>query len=425
MKERPLTQELYQKSCERMPGGVNSPVRAFTSLDMIPLIVARGKGDRIWDVDEHPYIDFCGAWGSLILGHCAPAVMHAVTEQLHRGSSFGIATPYEHACAEKIMHHIPSMEKLRFVSSGTEAGMSVIRLSRGFTGRSLIVKFNGHYHGHCDSLLIQAGSGVSHLPQASSAGVPIEAVQHTISLPFNDLETCRAFLRNNRDVAAVILEPVAGNMGVVPVDPEFLSMLREETANSGALLIMDEVITGFRVGLASAQGLYGITPDLTCLAKIIGGGFPVGAFGGRREIMDALAPLGNVYQAGTLSGNPVAMCAGLQALKECERPGFYEELEAKTRLLTDPIAELIAERDLPITLNRVGSMFTLFFGVRQVRSKEDLAMMDTAAFRSFFHYLFSKGIYLSPSPYEASFVSSSHTHEHLIYTRDAILKFFR
>ncbi len=406
-----------------MPGGVNSPVRAFTNLEMTPLMVARGKGDLIWDVDDHAYIDFCGAWGSLILGHCAPFVMRAVTEQLQQGTSFGIATPYEHALAEKIMSHLPSIEKIRFVSSGTEAGMSVVRLARGFTGRSLIVKFNGHYHGHCDSLLIQAGSGVSLLPQASSAGVPVEAIQHTVSLPFNDLETCRNFLRGNREVAAVILEPIAGNMGVVPVDPDFLSMVREETSKSGALLIFDEVITGFRVGLTSAQGLYGVIPDLTCLAKIIGGGFPVGAFGGKQEIMDMLAPLGNVYQAGTLSGNPVAMCAGVHTLHSCEQPGFYEALEAKTRVLTDPIEAFIAERDVEVTLNRVGSMFTLFFGVREVNRKEDLQALDTHRFRGLFQDLFEQGIYIPPSAYEAWFVSSSHTEEHLVQTRDAILSF--
>jgi glutamate-1-semialdehyde 2,1-aminomutase len=386
-------------------------------------MVSSGKGDTLYDVDGHAYIDYCCAWGSLILGHSPPNVIHAAQEQMARGSSFGIATPYEHAFAFKIMHHFPSIEKIRFVSSGTEAGMTVVRLARGFTGRSLIVKFNGHYHGHCDSLLIQAGSGVTHLPQASSHGVPHELVQHTVSLPFNDTDTCRRFLREHPEVAAVIVEPVTGNMGVVPAEKEFLQMLREETARTSALLILDEVITGFRVSLNGAQGLYGITPDLTCLSKIIGGGFPVGAFGGRREIMDALAPLGNVYQAGTLSGNPVAMLAGLATITALEQPRFYESLEEKTRLLTDPIQEVIRERNLNLCLNRVGSMLTLFFGVKEVKRKEDLHSLDLEQFQNFFHFLFQRGIYISPSAYEAWFVSSSHTDEHLLYTRDVILEF--
>ncbi|MBY0529062.1 MAG: glutamate-1-semialdehyde 2,1-aminomutase [Rhabdochlamydiaceae bacterium] len=425
MKLRPLTDELFRESCKRMPGGVSSPVRAFSGLNMTPLMVASGKADSVLDVDGHSYIDYCGAWGSLILGHSPPAVVHAAGEQIARGSSFGIATPYENAFAAKIMRHFPSMEKIRFVSSGTEAGMTVVRLARGFTGRSLIVKFNGHYHGHCDSLLIQAGSGVVHLPQASSQGVPHELIQHTVSLPFNDTDTCRRFLREHPDVAAVLVEPVAGNMGVVPAEKEFLQMLREETARSSALLIFDEVITGFRVSLNGAQGLYGITPDLTCLSKIIGGGFPAGAFGGRKEIMDTLAPLGSVYQAGTLSGNPVAMAAGYATITALEQSGFYSVLEEKTRSLTDPIEEFIRTHQLNLCLNRVGSMFTLFFGVRQVKRKEDLHSLDLEQFQSFFHFLFERGIYISPSAYEASFVSSSHTQQHLIYTRDAILEFLK
>jgi glutamate-1-semialdehyde 2,1-aminomutase len=423
MKKRPISEETYRASCSAMAGGVSSPTRAFVGLKMTPLIAAYGKGDTIWDVDGHPYIDYCCAWGSLILGHAHDSIVSQAQAQLLRGSSFGISTPYEQACAAKIITHLPAIEKLRFVSSGTEAGMSVIRLARGFTGRSLIVKFNGHYHGHADSLLIQAGSGVSHLPQASSGGIPEELIKHTVSLPFNDIETCRSFLRNNTQVAAVLLEPIAGNMGVVPADPSFLQMLREETSAINALLIIDEVITGFRVGLKSAQGLYGIKPDLTCLAKIIGGGFPAAAFGGRKEIMDALAPLGNVYQAGTLSGNPVAMCAGLQTLSLLEEPGFYERLEEKTKLLTDPIEEVIEKKGLSITLNRVGSMFTLFFGVTKVERKEDLQEMDLTRFKDFFHAMFHKGIYIPPSPYEAWFTSSSHTEEHLLYTRDAILTY--
>lgn len=302
--------------------------------------------------------------------------------------------------------------------------MSAIRLARGFTGKSRIVKFNGNYHGHADSLLIQAGSGVAHLnAEASSKGVPPEAVSHTTSLPYNDLGTCRAFLRAHADVAAVLIEPIAGNMGVVPAKREFLQMLQEETRRSGALLIFDEVITGFRVGLQGAQGLYAITPDLTCFGKILGGGFPAAAFGGRAEIMDLLAPLGEVYQAGTLSGNPVAMQAGLATLKELQAPGFYESLEQKSENFAAPLQEAIQKRSLNACLQRRGSMMTLFFGVKQVEKKEDLAQMDAPLFKRFFLHLFENGIYIPPSPYEALFISSAHADEHLEKTRACILEF--
>lgn len=422
---RPQSDALYAASCERMPGGVNSPVRAFKGLDMLPMMVERGKGDTIWDVDGNAYIDYCLSWGPLILGHAHDAVVKKACEQMQRGSSFGIATPYEYLLADKVYAHLPSMQKLRFVSSGTEATMSAIRLARGYTGRNILVKFSGHYHGHSDCLLIQAGSGVTHLPRATSKGIPDSVIQHTVCLPFNDIETCRSYLRSHPDIAAVILEPIAGNMGVVPADPEFIAMLREETAACGALLIFDEVITGFRVGLNGAQGLYGVEPDLTCLGKVVGGGYPVAAFGGRKEIMDLIAPLGGVYQGGTLSGNPVAMCAGLETLSQLEQEGFYEELERKTRLLTDPIEHYIEQHNINAVLNRAGSMFTLFFGVSQVGSKEDLGPLDEEQFKALFHCLFEKGVYIPPSAYEAWFVSSAHTEEHLLYTRDLILDFLK
>jgi glutamate-1-semialdehyde 2,1-aminomutase len=301
--------------------------------------------------------------------------------------------------------------------------MSAIRLARGFTGKSVIVKFNGHYHGHSDSLLIKAGSGLHHLPEASSWGVPGELIQLTVTLPFNSLEETRTFLRSRDDIAAVLLEPIAGNIGVVPAKPEFLFMLREETAKKGILLIFDEVITGFRVGLTGAQGMYGITPDLTCLGKVIGGGFPAAAFGGRKEIMELIAPLGPVYQAGTLSGNPLAMCAGAETLKTIERAGFFEDLEQKLSRFLEPIRQKIAEKNLPITVQSAGSMFTLFFGVHKVESREDLAAMDQKQFARFFRYLFDRGVYLSPSPYEANFLSSAHTDAHLQIARDLILQF--
>ncbi len=420
---RKKSEQIYQAACAVIPAGVNSPVRAFPGMQMTPLIVEKGEGDTLSDADGRTYIDYCCSWGALILGHAPPQVVEAAILQVQRGSTFGISTAVEERLASHIIKHMPSIEKIRFVSSGTEAAMSAIRLARGFTGRPLIVKFIGHYHGHADHLLIQAGSGVAHLPQASSAGVPAEFVQHTRALPFNDLETCRAFLRSHPQVGAVILEPIAGNIGVVPANPEFLHMLREETAKMGALLILDEVITGFRVGLRGAQGLYGIEPDLTCLGKIIGGGFPAAAFGGRRQIMDYLAPLGTVYQAGTLSGNPVAMSAGLQTLQEIEREGFYSELEAKTNLITLPLKEALSRKKMKACVQQAGSLFTLFFGMDRVTSKEDLATLDEDLYKQFFRYLFEKGIYIPPSPYEACFVSSAHTAHNLIKTRDAMLAF--
>ncbi len=420
---RPQTEALYLESCALMPGGVNSPVRAFKDLDMTPIMVKAGKGDTIWDVDDHAYIDFCQGWGSLILGHAPDHVVAIATEQLSRGSSFGIATPYEKDLAKIITKHLPSIESLRFVSSGTEATMTAIRLARGYTDRSVIIKFNGHYHGHSDSLLIKAGSGVNYLPEASSKGIPKELVKLTVSLPFNDIKTCREFIRSNDDIAAVLLEPVTGNIGVVPAKREFLEMLREETAKKGIVLIFDEVITGFRVGLNGAQGHYNIVPDLTCLGKVIGGGFPAAAFGGKKEIMDMIAPLGSVYHGGTLSGNPLAMCAGFETLKTVEKPGFYSFLEQKLEDFLAPIREKIENKDLHIALQSAGSMFTLFFGVKNVAGKEDLATLDTEKFKHFFKWMFERGVYLSPSPYEAHFLSSAHTDENLRKTQELILDY--
>lgn len=417
------SEEIYQRSVECMPGGVSSPVRAWTRMGRYPIAIEKGKGDLIWDVEGRTYIDYCMGWGSLILGHAPDNVVRASVEQLERGSSFGMATPYELALAEKIKQLLPSMEKMRFVSSGTEATMSALRLARGFTGRPVVVKFSGHYHGHSDGLLVDAGSGVSHLPKATSAGIPETVIQNTVSLPFNDIEVCRAYLQSRSDIAAIILEPIAGNMGVVPAEKPFLQMLREEATRSGAILIFDEVISGFRVGLGGAQEHYNVTPDLTCLGKIIGGGFPAAAFGGRKEIMDWIAPLGAVYQAGTLSGSPVAMCAGLATVAELERPGFYSELERKTRLLTDPIEHWLEQHRFPGVLTRIGSMFTLFFGPTQVQCAEDLKDLSNEQFNNLFLYLIEKGIYPPPAAQEAWFVSESHTEEHLLYTRDTILAF--
>jgi glutamate-1-semialdehyde 2,1-aminomutase len=421
MKERKRSDEIFQSSCTVIPGGVNSPVRAFPGLSLTPLIVSSGKGDTLWDVDGNAYIDYCCSWGALILGHAFPKIVQGVCDQVQKGSSFGIATDSEKQLAQKLVSLLPHLEKVRFVSSGTEATMSAIRLSRGFTNRSLIVKFNGHYHGHVDALLIRAGSGVAHLnKEASSKGVTEETIKHTLSLPFNDLQRVSSFFQSCDDLAAVIVEPVAGNMGVVPASLPFLQMLREETYKKGALLIFDEVITGFRVGLRGAQELYGITPDLSCYGKIIGGGFPVAAFGGRKEIMDHLAPLGEVYQAGTLSGNPIAMHAGYQTLQEIEKEGFYESLELKTKRFLGPIEAAMKKIGC---VQRQGSMFSLFFGPSKVTSKEDLASLDQERFKQFFRFLFERGVYIPPSPYETWFLSSAHTEEHLAKTQELILQF--
>lgn len=427
MRSRPKSLEIYDRLCEVIPGGVNSPVRSCLKMNQPPLVVERGSGDLIYDADDHAYIDYCGSWGALIHGHSHPSITVAAQHRLGLGSSFGITTKIEEELARYIVNLVDSIEKIRFVSSGTEATMSAIRLARGYTKRETIIKFAGHYHGHADFFLVQAGSGVAgFLPQASSAGIPEDIVRNTICLPFNQIEECRKFLRdpkNKERIAAVILEPITGNMGVVPATQEFIDMLREETAKIGALLIFDEVITGFRVGLQGAQGYYGVKPDLTTFGKIVGGGFPAAAFGGRKEVMNCLAPLGHVYQAGTLSGNPVAMEAGLQALKLLNQKGFYEELQRKTDLLTKPIKAYLNKTQKKACIQQVGSMFTLFFGLREVHTFEDTKLLDNETFASFFRFLFSHGIYIPPLHIEAWFVSMAHTDEHLIKTRDLVIEF--
>ncbi|HSX25398.1 MAG TPA: glutamate-1-semialdehyde 2,1-aminomutase [Chlamydiales bacterium] len=422
---RSKSEIIYQKSCEVMPGGVSSPVRSFKGLGLSPLIAESGAGDLIRDADGKEYIDFCMSWGPLILGHAHPRVVKAACEQMAKGSSFGIATEVEQQLASKIISLIPSVEKIRFVNSGTEAGMTALRLARGFTERPKIIKFTGHYHGHSDGLLIQAGSGVASLnPIATSKGVNLSTIADTLCFPFNDFQAIRSFFRTSpiaSQVAAVIVEPVAGNMGVVPPEPGFLELLREETARCGALLIFDEVITGFRVGLTGAQGLYRIDPDLTCFGKVIGAGFPVAAVGGKAKILDCLAPLGQVYQAGTLSGNPVAIRAGLEMLTLIEAKGFYEKLLEKTNRFTQPIQEVIERKNA--CLQQVGSMFTLFLGVKKVRCKEDLKGLDEPLFAQFFRYLFERGIYIPPSSNESWFLSSAHTDAHIDYAAKTICSF--
>ncbi len=418
----------FQKLCEVIPGGVNSPVRSFKGLDLPPLVVDRGEGDYIYDIDGNKYIDYCGSWGPLIHGHAHPAILDAAYQQMLKGTTFGITTSIEEQLARKITTHLPSIEKIRFVSSGTEATMSAARLARGFTGRDLIIKFTGNYHGHADFFLVQAGSGVANLtPTSSSAGIPKEIIENTVCLPYNDSQAINDFFLNpkNRDrIAAVIIEPIAGNMGCVHASPAFLKTLRKLTESIGAVLIFDEVISGFRVGLGGAQAKYKITPDITCLGKIIGGGFPAAAFGGKAEIMHHLAPLGTVYQAGTLSGNPVAMAAGLKALQLLEIDGFYEELERKTRLLIEPIKNLLREKDIPACIQKEGSMFTLFFGRKSVASMEEGRSLNLAEFARFFRHMFMHGIYIPPAQYETWFISSAHTDEHLKLTRDIVLKYF-
>lgn len=422
--------ECYKTLCSVIPGGVNSPVRAFKGLGLPPLIVRGAKADLLHDVDGNSFIDYCCSWGPLIHGHCHPDIIAAAQKQMALGCTFGVTTPIEGDLAGIIIRHMPSIEKIRFVSSGTEATMSAVRLARAVTERDIIVKFSGNYHGHADMFLMEAGSGVLGItPTSTSAGIPEAVIQNTWSLPYNDIAACREFLMHpdKRDnIAAVIIEPIAGNMGCVASTAEFLAFLRKATTEIGALLIFDEVITGFRTGLSGAQGLYGIRPDLTCLGKIIGGGFPAAAFGGPKEIMDLLAPLGTVYQAGTLSGNPVAMAAGLKSIQMLEAPGFYEELERKTRIITDPIQELLESRKgVQACLQRVGSMFTLFFGARQVKNMDDARKLDGKMFNDFFRFMFTSGVYIPPAQQEVWFTSAAHTESHLLKTRDLIISFFK
>lgn len=427
-KERPVSQKIYEQMCDVIPGGVNSPVRSCKGMLPIPMVVAAAIEDRLVDVDGNTYIDYCGSWGALIHGHANPNIIKAIHYRMGLGTTFGITSPIEGQLASKIIELMPSIEKLRCVSSGTEATMSAIRLARGFTGRDIVIKFNGNYHGHADFFLVKAGSGVFDLsPTSSSAGIPSEIVRSTLSLPYNDIETCLAVFNDPKmkdKIAAVIIEPIAGNMGLVPANPQFLKMLRKETKKIGALLVFDEVISGFRAALGGAQSLYDIKPDLTCLGKIMGGGLPAAAFGGRSDIMDCLAPLGSVYQAGTLSGNPLAMEAGLQALSMVQEPDFYSNLEQKANIITEPVKEAILAKKANACVQQVGSMFTLFFGKTAVNSMEDARHLDLDMYAKLFRFLFDNGVYIPPSQHETWFVSSVHTDRHLEHTRDLILKFF-
>ena len=407
-------EQLFERAQRSIPGGVNSPVRAFRSVGGTPRFIARAAGPYFWDAEGARYIDYIGSWGPMILGHAHAAVMRAIQDALPRGISFGAPTEAEIQMAEALIERVPSMQQVRLVSSGTEAAMSAIRLARGAAGdgsRRKIIKFEGCYHGHADSLLVKAGSGLLTFGHPSSAGVPAEITQHTLVLDYNDAQQLQdAFKQHGDDVACVIVEPIAGNMNLVRATPEFLRTMREQCSAHGALLIFDEVMSGFRVAAGGAQALYGIDPDITVLGKVIGGGMPLAAFGGKREVMQRLAPLGNVYQAGTLSGNPVAVACGLATLKEVARPGFYEELGKRTRMLVDRLVSA-AKRSAPglaFSGDSVGGMFGIYFAAAVPDRYAGVMACDIERFKRFFHAMLGRGVYLAPSAYEAGFVSMAH-----------------
>ena len=402
--------QLYRRALEKIPGGVNSPVRAWKAVGGAPKFVRCGRGSHIIDADEKQYIDFVGSWGPLILGHANGNILRCLKQVAKRGTTFGAPTESEVKLAETVCRLVPSIQKIRLVNSGTEATMSTLRLARAYTKRTKIVKFDGCYHGHADGLLVKAGSGVATLGLPDSPGVPPGFARETLVATFNDVGSVeRLFNRHGKSIAAVIVEPVCGNMGVIPPAPAFLSSLRRITRNHGALLIFDEVITGFRVALGGAQEIYGIQSDLTCLGKILGGGLPLAAFGGRREIMDLLAPEGPVYQAGTLSGNPLAVAAGLTTLELLSRPGIYKALEARGKTLQEGFEEVLGKYHMRATINRIGSMMTLFFGVEKVRNAAEARECDREVFARFFHGMLKRGIYMPPAPFEAVFLSLAHT----------------
>jgi len=401
---------LFDKALRRMPGGVNSPVRSCKSVGGRPVFIDRALGAEIVDADGNSYIDYVGSWGPMIVGHNHPLVLEGVKSALKRGMSFGAPTDLEVELAEMICQAVPSIEMVRMVNSGTEAAMSAVRLARGVTGRDLIVKFDGCYHGHADTLLVSAGSGVATQGIPGSPGIPQDVVRNTISLPYNDMAAVRRlFTERSREIAAVIVEPVAGNMGLVTPAPGFLASLRQETENNGSLLIFDEVMSGFRVALGGAQEKYGIRPDITCLGKIIGGGMPVGAYGAGQEIMRHVAPEGNIYQAGTLSGNPVAMAAGIATLNLLRQPGVYETLERTAKRLTDGLGQAAAEAGIPVQVNAVGAMLGLFFSDKPVTDFESAKKSDLERFAAYYRGMLEHGVFLAPSQFEAIFVSTAHT----------------
>jgi glutamate-1-semialdehyde 2,1-aminomutase len=425
MKNSKNSQKLFAEAQRYLPGGVDSPVRAFKAVGGTPPFIARGEGARVYDVDGNEFIDYVGSWGPLILGHSPPQVVTALKEAVERGISFGAPTEREITLAEMISAAMPSIEMLRFVNSGTEATMTALRLARAFTGRDKIVKFGGGYHGHGDGLLAKGGSGLATLGMPDSPGVPMSYAQNTLLVPYNNAEAVeQIFQRYPKEIAAVIVEPVAANMGVVSPQLGFLARLRQITSEFGAILIFDEVITGFRVAYGGAQALYRITPDLTCLGKIIGGGLPVGAYGGRREIMQMMAPLGPVYQAGTLSGNPLAMTAGIETLKILQPPETYKQLEMKSAALEEGITRAVAKAGTRLHISRVASLLTVFFTGNPVVDYESAKQADTALFSKFFHGLLAEGIYWPPSQFETAFVSLAHSEDDIQTTISIMAEVF-
>ncbi|PYI55614.1 glutamate-1-semialdehyde 2,1-aminomutase [Paenibacillus flagellatus] len=409
-----VTRMAFDEAKRFIPGGVNSPVRAFGSVGLTPVMAACAKGARLWDIDGNEYIDYIGSWGPLILGHAHPSVVEAVRKAAGTGTSFGLTTLTETGLARLICERVPSVEMVRMVNSGTEAVMSALRLARGYTGRPLVLKFEGGYHGHADDLLSRSGSGIATLGLPDSIGVPESVAAQTVTVPYNRLDEARhAFERFGERIAAVIVEPVAGNMGVVPPQPGFLEGLRSLTSRYGSLLVFDEVMTGFRVGFRGAQGLYGVTPDLTCFGKIIGGGLPVGAYGGRRDIMELVAPSGPIYQAGTLSGNPLAMAAGFMTLQLLAEPGVYDMLERRAARLEEGFARNAERAGVPLRVNRVGSMLCAYFTEREVVDFETVQSSDMQAFRPYYAKLLELGVLTPPTPFEAMFVSAAHAEDEI------------
>ena len=421
------SKQLFEAAQKHIPGGVNSPVRAFRAVGGTPIFFDRAKGPYMYDADGKRYIDYVMSWGPMILGHGHPVVLDAIREQLEKAMTFGTPTELEISLADKICEQVPGMDMVRMVNSGTEATMSAIRLARGYTGRDKIIKFEGCYHGHSDSLLVKAGSGALTLGVPSSPGVPASLADHTVTLNYNDIEQVKeTFAEIGEQVACIIVEPVVGNMNCVPPIPGFLEALREVCTASGAVLIIDEVMTGFRIGPQGASAYYGIEPDLICLGKVIGGGMPVGAFGGKREIMEQISPLGPVYQAGTLSGNPVAMAAGLATLNQVSQPGFLDPLVAHTDQLVNGLRERAAAAGIPMTSNHVGTMWGLFFSEEEkIINYPQVMNCDTQRFSTFFHGMLDEGIYLAPASYEAGFMSAAHTDEDIQYTLDAAERVFK
>jgi glutamate-1-semialdehyde 2,1-aminomutase len=418
-------ERLFKRAQRHIPGGVNSPVRAFGSVGGIPRFINKGEGAYIWDADNQRYIDYIGSWGPLILGHAHPAVIEAVAQAAKKGLSFGAPTQGEIELADLLCEMLPSLEQVRLVSSGTEATMTAIRLARGYTGRDKLIKFEGCYHGHSDALLVKAGSGALTFGHPSSAGVPVGVSQDTIVLPYNDVAALEAvFAEIGTHIAAIIVEPITGNMNLIQPNTAFVQAMRRLTENHGALLIYDEVMTGFRVGLSCAQGLHGIRPDLTTLGKVVGGGMPQAALGGRKDIMAKLAPLGPVYQAGTLSGNPLAVAAGLTTLQLIRAPQFFDTLAAKTTMLTEGLVRVSRETNIPFAAQAVGGMFGFYFAERCPTSYQEVMRINKTHFNAFFHAMLAQNIYFAPSAFEAGFMSSAHTEEEITLTLNAARKAF-